>query len=113
MLSETFCSCPMFAYILAISIFCFQVVSVGGLLVNLVGIFAFRHAHSHGGSSHGHGSHGHSHHGHSHGHGHAHDDHHDRSVNMQGKNYQNDFLSTDVGLYNRNVCFFKDFLKLF
>lgn len=81
--------------------------------MNLVGIFAFRHAHSHGGSSHGHGSHGHSHHGHSHGHGHAHDDHHDRSVNMQGKNYQNDFLSTDVGLYNRNVCFFKDFLKLF
>ena len=52
--------------------------------MNLVGIFAFRHAHSHGGSSHGHGSHGHSHHSHSHGHGHAHDDHHDRSVNMQG-----------------------------
>lgn len=75
---------------LAIFVFCFQVVSVGGLLVNLVGIFAFRHAHSHGSSSHGHGSHGHSHHGHSHhghshGHGHAHDDHHDRSVNMQGK----------------------------
>lgn len=70
------------------------VVSVGGLVVNLVGIFAFRHAHSHGSSSHGHshhghgghGSHGHSHghHGHSHGHGHAHDEHHDRSVNMQG-----------------------------
>lgn len=68
----------MSAYVLAIFVFCFQVVSVGGLLVNLVGIFAFRHAHSHG-------SHGHSHHGHSHGHGHAHDDHHDRSVNMQGK----------------------------
>ena len=74
---------------LAICIFCFQIVSVGGLLVNLVGIFAFRHAHSHGGgSSHGHGSHGHSHHGHSHGHGHAHDDHRDRSVNMQGKDYR-------------------------
>uniref|UniRef100_A0A8C7H873 Zinc transporter n=1 Tax=Oncorhynchus kisutch TaxID=8019 RepID=A0A8C7H873_ONCKI len=56
-------------------------VSVGGLLVNLVGICAFSHAHSHGaaksncsshdhGHSHGHGSHGHSHgssHGHSHG----------------------------------------------
>ena len=63
--------------------------SVVGLLVNLVGIFAFRHAHSHGGSSHGH-SHDHSHRGHSHchGHGHGHTDedyHHDRSVNMQGK----------------------------
>ena len=56
--------------------------------MNLVGIFAFRHAHSHGGSSHGHGSHGHSHHGHSHGHGHAHDDHHDRSVNMQGTSHK-------------------------
>ncbi|KAK2564461.1 Zinc transporter 5 [Acropora cervicornis] len=72
------------------------VVSVGGLVVNLVGIFAFSHAHSHGGSSsHGHSNHGHSHHGHGHhghghhGHGHCHghgrshadeDRHHDRSV---------------------------------
>ncbi|XP_037548237.1 zinc transporter 5 [Nematolebias whitei] len=61
-------------------------VSVGGLLVNLVGICAFSHAHSHGSKScsshdHGHSHHGHSHHGHSHGehshgghggHGHAH-----------------------------------------
>ncbi|KAG9281857.1 zinc transporter 5 [Astyanax mexicanus] len=68
-------------------------VSVGGLLVNLVGICAFSHAHSHGASKsscsghehghshhghghgeHGHGSHGHSHggHGHSHSHGHSH-----------------------------------------
>ncbi|XP_073242547.1 proton-coupled zinc antiporter SLC30A5-like isoform X3 [Porites lutea] len=65
------------------------VVSVGGLVVNLVGIFAFRHAHSHGGSSHGNSNHGHSHHGHSHCHGHGQghtdeDHHHDRSVNMQG-----------------------------
>eukprot|EP00045_Choanoeca_perplexa_P006622 m.57133 g.57133 ORF g.57133 m.57133 type:complete len:353 (+) comp13703_c0_seq2:57-1115(+) len=54
-------------------------VSVGGLLVNLIGVFAFQHAHSHGhgggdcGHSHGH-SHGGStddHHGHSHGHGHG------------------------------------------
>uniref|UniRef100_A0A4W4FAS3 Zinc transporter n=1 Tax=Electrophorus electricus TaxID=8005 RepID=A0A4W4FAS3_ELEEL len=49
-------------------------VSVGGLLVNLVGICAFSHAHSHGASK---GScssheHGHSHHGHSHSHGHGH-----------------------------------------
>ncbi|XP_056121449.1 proton-coupled zinc antiporter SLC30A5 [Rhinichthys klamathensis goyatoka] len=68
-------------------------VSVGGLLVNLVGICAFSHAHSHGASKsscsghehghshhghgnaeHTHGGHGHSHggHGHSHSHGHSH-----------------------------------------
>ncbi|VDK22452.1 unnamed protein product [Taenia asiatica] len=51
-------------------------VSIGGLLVNLVGIFALGHAHSHGGGGGG-GGHGHSHsggcHGHSHGsHGHSH-----------------------------------------
>lgn len=69
------------------------VVSVLGLLVNLVGIYAFQHGghgHSHGGGSHGHshggGGHGHSH-GHSdtnhllanhnhHGHSHGGDDHH-------------------------------------
>ncbi|XP_016406330.1 zinc transporter 5-like [Sinocyclocheilus rhinocerous] len=60
-------------------------VSVGGLLVNLVGICAFSHAHSHGaskGSCSGH-DHGHSHHGHGHGsaehshggHGHSHGGH--------------------------------------
>lgn len=44
------------------------VVSVLGLLVNLVGIYAFQHGHSHG------GGHGHSHGGHSHGdHGHSHE----------------------------------------
>lgn len=72
------------------------VVSILGLLVNLVGIYAFQHGHghSHGGGGHGHGhshssnahdhndlllnNHGHSHnghddHGHSHGgHGHSH-----------------------------------------
>ncbi|KAL4617588.1 zinc transporter 5 [Arapaima gigas] len=55
-------------------------VSIGGLIVNLVGICAFSHAHSHGASrggcsshDHGHSHHGHSEHGHSHGgHGHAH-----------------------------------------
>lgn len=70
---------------------CLQPVSVGGLLVNLVGICAFSHAHSHGASKgscsghdhghshhghaeHSHGGHGHSHggHGHSHNHGHSH-----------------------------------------
>uniref|UniRef100_A0A3B5LA87 Zinc transporter n=1 Tax=Xiphophorus couchianus TaxID=32473 RepID=A0A3B5LA87_9TELE len=53
-------------------------VSVGGLLVNLVGICAFSHAHahSHGGKSCSSQDHGHSHHGHSHGeHGHAHGGH--------------------------------------
>uniref|UniRef100_A0A8C1HHL3 Zinc transporter n=1 Tax=Cyprinus carpio carpio TaxID=630221 RepID=A0A8C1HHL3_CYPCA len=68
-------------------------VSVGGLIVNLVGICAFSHAHSHGASKgscsghdhghshhghghgsaeHSHGGHGHSHGGHSHSHGHGH-----------------------------------------
>uniref|UniRef100_H2U159 Zinc transporter n=1 Tax=Takifugu rubripes TaxID=31033 RepID=H2U159_TAKRU len=48
-------------------------VSVGGLLVNLVGICAFSHAHSHGGKSCSHGGHGHSHGSHGHGgHGHSH-----------------------------------------
>ncbi|KAJ4926153.1 hypothetical protein JOQ06_008336 [Pogonophryne albipinna] len=59
-------------------------VSVGGLLVNLVGICAFSHAHSHGGkscSSHeeksnSHHGHSHSEHGHSHGgHGNSHGGH--------------------------------------
>ncbi|XP_067114648.1 proton-coupled zinc antiporter SLC30A5 [Osmerus mordax] len=77
-------------------------VSVGGLLVNLVGICAFSHAHSHGSSKggcssqdhghghshsehgHGQGGHGHSHggsHGHSHGgsHGHSHGSSHGHS----------------------------------
>lgn len=43
------------------------IVSVLGLCVNLVGIYAFQHGHSHGGGSHGHNhSHGGSAHGHSH-----------------------------------------------
>ncbi|KAK3884594.1 hypothetical protein Pcinc_011150 [Petrolisthes cinctipes] len=53
------------------------VVSVLGLFVNLIGIFAFQHGgghgHSHGGGhGHSHGGHGHSH---DHGHGHSHEDH--------------------------------------
>ncbi|XP_066142376.1 zinc transporter 7 [Euwallacea fornicatus] len=50
------------------------IVSVLGLLVNLVGIYAFQHGHGHshgGGSSHGH-SHGGANHGHSHN-NHSHD----------------------------------------
>ncbi|XP_066595167.1 zinc transporter 7 [Prorops nasuta] len=59
------------------------VVSVLGLIVNLVGIYAFQHGHGHGhgGGSHGH-SHSHSHggHGHSHtNHNHSHD-HHDIEI---------------------------------
>lgn len=53
-----------------------MVVTVLGFVVNMVGLFAFGHAHA--GHDHGH-SHGHSHdHGHSHGHsdGHAHADGH-------------------------------------
>lgn len=63
-------------------------VSFVGLLVNLVGIFAFNHGHAHGhGHDHGHG-HNHDHgHGHSHGHGHGHDHGHGHghNANMEGK----------------------------
>ena len=45
--------------------------SVAGLVVNLFGILAFRHGHTHGGGSHGHG-HSHGAHGHSHGKPHGH-----------------------------------------
>lgn len=47
------------------------IVSVMGLIVNLVGIYAFQHGHGHG---HGHGGYGHSH-SHSSGHGHSHLNH--------------------------------------
>ncbi|KAJ3648679.1 hypothetical protein Zmor_020463 [Zophobas morio] len=60
------------------------VISVLGLLVNLVGIYAFQHGHGH---SHG-GSHGHSHgsgHGHSHNsHGHSHDYTLDMDISSSG-----------------------------
>lgn len=52
-------------------------VSVAGLCVNLVGIFAFRHAHTHShspSSSHGHG----------HSHSHSHHHHHADNTNIQG-----------------------------
>lgn len=54
------------------------VVSVLGLLVNLVGIYAFQHGHghSHGGGG---GSHGHSHGGESHGHSHGANNHHNHN----------------------------------
>lgn len=57
----------------------FQVVSVLGLFVNMVGIFAFHgsHGHSHGGG----GGHGHSHGGH----GHSHSHHKSHNTNMEGK----------------------------
>lgn len=82
------------------------VVSVLGLLVNLVGIYAFQHGGAHGHSHGGGGGHGHSHggggggHGHSHGghsdtqhllnnhshgggHGHSHDHHGSTSVSVE------------------------------
>ncbi|GCB75235.1 hypothetical protein scyTo_0016393, partial [Scyliorhinus torazame] len=70
-------------------------VSIGGLIVNLIGICAFSHAHSHGssrsncssqehGHSHGHG-HGHSHSDHGHGgHGHSHSHNHGHSHGSSG-----------------------------
>uniref|UniRef100_A0A094ZP50 Proton-coupled zinc antiporter SLC30A5 n=1 Tax=Schistosoma haematobium TaxID=6185 RepID=A0A094ZP50_SCHHA len=70
-------------------------VSILGLLVNIVGVVALGHAHSHGGHGHSHGGHGHSHsgsHGHNHGgsssgqchnheHGHSHSRNHSDSSN--------------------------------
>ncbi|GFS25487.1 zinc transporter 7 [Elysia marginata] len=92
------------------------VVSVLGFIVNLIGIFAFQHGHSHGGGDHGHshgfGGHGHSHglgldegpvsHGHSHGnhgHGHSHDKHghdnHGYSHDNHGHSHDNHGHSHD------------------
>lgn len=59
-------------------------VSFIGLIVNLVGIFAFNHGHGHG---HGHSHGGHDHHDHHH-HHHGHDHHgHGHSANMQGDDH--------------------------
>lgn len=54
-----------------------MIISVAGLVVNLIGIFVFHHGgedHCHHGHGHGHSHHGHDHHGHDH-HGHGHHDH--------------------------------------
>ncbi|CAG8555249.1 12224_t:CDS:10, partial [Ambispora leptoticha] len=72
-------------------------VSFLGLLVNLVGIFAFNHGHIHHGHSHAHGHHNHhqepnnqdmnngkSHTNHHHHHDHHHHHHHEENANMQG-----------------------------
>lgn len=62
-------------------------VSVLGLLVNLVGITAFRSSHTHGHGGHGHshgGGHGHSHQGDQHGHSHDASSQPDHNINMEG-----------------------------
>lgn len=72
------------------------VVSVLGLLVNLVGIYAFQHGHghSHGGGS----SHGHSHGGASH--GHSHNNHsHDFSVDIDNNAGENSQIMKGVFLH--------------
>lgn len=58
------------------------IVSVLGLVVNLVGIVAFNHGHSHGGEGSGH-SHGHSH-SHSHSHSHGSSEGEEQNENMHG-----------------------------
>ena len=66
-------------------LFFLQVVSVLGLLVNLIGIFAFKGAHGHshgGGQGHSHGGQGHSHGGH--GHSHGEEQHYAHNTNMEG-----------------------------
>ncbi|XP_024887877.1 zinc transporter 7 [Temnothorax curvispinosus] len=61
------------------------VVSVLGLLVNLVGICAFKHGHAHGHGGHGH-SHGHSHGGRGGHHGHSHSQNHDERYSLLNHN---------------------------
>ncbi|XP_023324518.1 zinc transporter 7 [Eurytemora carolleeae] len=72
-------------------------VSVLGLLVNLVGVFVFQHGghgHSHGGG----GDHGHSHGGDDHGHGHSHDGGHGHS-HSGGKDVGNSQIMQGVFLH--------------
>ncbi|VDL88891.1 unnamed protein product [Schistocephalus solidus] len=66
-------------------------VSVGGLLVNLVGIFALGHAHSHGGG----GTHGHSHGGGTHSHSHGLGHNHSHSA-LHGPSHDSDHCATVV-----------------
>ena len=61
-------------------------VSIIGLIVNIIGIFCFEHGHMHGGDSHTHSC-SHSHHDHSHSHDHHHHHHHShasKDILMQG-----------------------------
>lgn len=58
------------------------IVSVMGFCVNMIGIFAFSHGHSHGG-----GSHGHSHGGDSHGHSHDCDSHGHNTTDNHGHSH--------------------------
>lgn len=63
-----------------------------GLLVNLVGIYAFQHGHGH---SHGGGSHGHSHGGSSHNHSHTSNSHnhsHDHNIDIDGGNHNSQIM---------------------
>lgn len=75
------------------------IVSILGLVVNLVGIFAFNHGHDHGGHGHSHG-HSHSHspsHEHDHSEKHQHDSHsHSDAISAtQSDNPNNCNLTTD------------------
>lgn len=58
-----------------------------GFLVNLVGIYAFQHGHSHGGGSHGHSHGGSSHNHHHNSHGHTHN-HHEIDLDIPSGNSQ-------------------------
>lgn len=89
------------------------IVSFLGLLVNLVGIFAFNHGHGHG-HSHSH-SHGHSHthetdsnhtedlqHSHDHGHTHSHHTTHSQNHSHDGQNHSHDDENHSHGM-NENM----------
>lgn len=85
------------------------IISVLGLIVNLVGIFVFQHGghgHSHGGHDHGHshgGDHGHSHNHDNHHQNHDHHhDHHQSEINMNSVDHYN-FVSVSAnGNQNHN-----------
>ena len=63
-------------------------VSCLGLVVNLIGVFAFHDLHGGGGD---HGGHSHSHgHGHGHSHGHEHGEKKAKNSNLYGKVTNND-----------------------
>ncbi|XP_018576881.1 zinc transporter 7 [Anoplophora glabripennis] len=66
------------------------IVSVLGLLVNLVGIYAFQHGHGH---SHGGGSHGHSHGGHNHSHtSNSHNHSHDHNIDIDSGSHNSQIM---------------------
>lgn len=87
-----------------------MIISILGLLVNMVGIFVFQHGghgHSHGGDSHAHshgggGNHGHAHNHDSHHQAHDHHDHHHSEININSNDHYNFVSVVPNGNPNHN-----------